>query len=138
MYVFLLLIKFFVIHPCVCVQLFIQLIAARLIDATTNWIRIIVIQRIIVDFYKIYNHYLFFSNRTESNRKSFEPNRTEPIQFLKILNRTDFGSVRFGSVRNRTDPITGPFVRTKRVMVAILTLTLRERAKPPLNWKLKV
>ena len=47
----------------------------------------------------------FFSNRTEPNRKSFEPNRTEPMEFLKILNRIEIDSVRFGSVRFQTEPI---------------------------------
>ena len=35
-----------------------------------------------------------------------KPNRTEPMEFSKILNRTEIDSVRFGSVSNRTDSIT--------------------------------
>ena len=48
---------------------------------------------------------IFFSNRTEPNRKNFKPNRTEPMEFSKILNRTEIDSVRFGSVRFQTEPI---------------------------------
>ncbi len=41
----------------------------------------------------------------EPNRTEPKKSRTEPIKFLKISNRTGFGSVRFGSVRFQTEPV---------------------------------
>ncbi len=66
-----------------------ELIWCNDLMATRNKLHILQMQEYQLFHCQRWDRLVFFSNRTESSRKIFKPNRTEPILFLKISNQTE-------------------------------------------------